>query len=89
MTPARRSVAKLTERALRKCKKFSKDEVYVRCTPAEFLALCWHFEDKPWNMAYVEQEVNFGISRTRSHYIKVQAWDKFFHQIKYNTEESK
>ena len=78
MTPNRKSVARITERALRKCEQFYMDGVHAYCTPAEFLALCWYFGAKPYMMDYHVNLVNRGDCRPGNHYIHVKKWDRVF-----------
>jgi hypothetical protein len=83
MTPNRKSVTRLTERALRKCEKFYHDGVHAFCTPAEFLALCWYFGTKPRSMDYYEAKVRKGDMSPTNHYLHVKKWTDVFPKSKY------
>ena len=83
MTPNRKSVARITERALRKCEQFYMDGVHAYCTPAEFLALCWYFNTKPRMMDYYVAKVKQGDSRPSNHYLHVKKWDRVYPVSKY------
>ena len=83
MTPNRKSVVRITERALRKCTQFYEDGVHAYCTPAEFLALCWYFGTKPRGMDYYVAKVKKGDCSPGTHYLHVNKWNQVFPQNKY------
>jgi hypothetical protein len=83
MTPKRKSITKITARALRKCTQYYADGVHAYCTPAEFLALCWHFETEPRMMDYYIDKVKKGDCSPGNHYIHVKKWDQMFPINKY------
>ena len=83
MTRNRKTVKNITIRALKKCTQYHKDGVHVYCTPAEFLALCWHFDTKPRMIDYYVDLVKNGICSPANHYIHVKKWDQVFPQNKY------
>ena len=83
MTLKRKSIPKITERALLKCTQFYQDAVHAYCTPAEFLALCWYFDAKPRNMEYYIQKVRQGDCSPTTHYIHVKKWNRMFPKSDY------
>jgi hypothetical protein len=83
MTPNRKSIAKITERALRKCEKFYSDGVTAYCTPAEYLALCWYFGTKRREQDYYVNLVKKGECRPTTHYFHVKKWDRVYPVNKY------
>ena len=83
MTLKRKSIPKITERALRKCEQFYMDGVHAYCTPAEYLALCWYFGTKQRMMYHYEDLVKKGDSRPSNHYFHVKKWDRVFPKSEY------
>lgn len=83
MTPNRKSIARITARALRKCEKFYADGVVAYCTPAEYLALCLHFDFKPREYDYYARQVKRGVGRRQNHYFHVKKWNRAFPVNKY------
>jgi hypothetical protein len=83
MTPDRKTVKNITKRALRKCSQFYADGVHAWCTPAEYLALCWHFGYQPRDYDYYFGLVKKGESHPGTHYIHVKKWTDVFPQNKY------
>jgi hypothetical protein len=75
MTPARKSVKNITTRALRKCTQFYADGVHARCTPQEYLTLCWYFDASPQDYNYYLERVKKGEGRLGNHYIHVKQWN--------------
>lgn len=78
MTPDRKSVKNITRRALRKCSQFYADGVHAHCTPAEHVALCWHFGAEPWDLKRSIERVKKGESLSVDHYIHVKKWMEVF-----------
>lgn len=87
MTLKRKSIPKITERALRKCTQFYQDAVHAYCTPAEFLALCWYFDTKPRGMEYYVNQVKNGDCTPGTHYLHVKKWKRVFPVDKYASLE--
>ena len=83
MTPDRKTIQKITKRALLKCTQFYQDAVHAYCTPVEFLALCWYFDTKPRTMEYYANKVKIGDCSPGTHYIHVKKWNKMFPQNEY------
>jgi len=83
MTPNRKSIKKITERALRKCTQFYADGVHAWCTPAEFIALCWYFDSTPYDFNYSMEQVKKGKCQPGNHYIHVKKWKDVFPVNKY------
>lgn len=80
MSPRRKSVDGITERALKKCSLFYRDAVVAYCTPAEFLALCWYFEStpRPHEYEYYLRQVKSGVCNPTTHYLHVKKWKTVF-----------
>lgn len=83
MTPARKSIKRITKRALKKCTQFYEDGVHAWCTPQEYLALCWYFDAKPWDYEYFQGLVKKGVGGPGDHYIHVKKWVDVFPQNEY------
>ena len=83
MTPNRKSVARITARALRKCEQFYHDGVHAYCTPVEFLALCWYFDTKPRLMDYYMAKIKQGDMSLGNHYLHVKQWTDVFPKSKF------
>lgn len=78
MTPARKSIPNILERALKKCERYYYDGVVAYCTPAEFVVLCWYFDTKPKFMWMYEDMVKKGICNPVHRYFHVKKWDREF-----------
>jgi hypothetical protein len=74
MTPARKSIKNILERALRKCTQFSVDSVHAYCTSQEYVVLCWYFDAKPRDLDHYINLVKKGDSYPCTHYIHVKNW---------------
>jgi hypothetical protein len=83
MTPARKSIKNILERALRKCTQFYVDGVHAYCTPQEYVALCWYFNTKPRDLDIYIDRVKKGDSYPGTHYIHVKKWKDVFPKDKY------
>ena len=78
MTPNRKTVKRITQRALRKCTQFYADGVHAWCTPAEHVVLCWYFGDEPWDLQHSLARIKKGECRPGNHYIHVKKWNDVF-----------
>ena len=83
MTPNRKTVERITTRALRKCTQFYSDAVHAWCTPQEYIALCWYFGTKPDDYDLYLERVKQGDCNPGTHYIHVKKWTAVFPVNKY------
>lgn len=71
MNKTRKTVSRITNRALSKVKQFYYNGVHAYCTPAEYLCLCWYFNLEPDK--YFQDRVSDGDSRPYNVYLKVDS----------------
>lgn len=83
MTPNRKSIKSLTASGLRKCTQFYRDAVHAYCTPAEYYALCLHFDYQPRDAAYYQKCLDSGVSFNGTHYIHVKKFKEVFPKNKH------
>lgn len=83
MTPKRKTIKNITARALKKCTKFYADGVHARCTPQEYIALCWYFDTNHRDYEYYLKQVKQGESRPTNHYFHIKKWKDVFPKNKY------
>jgi hypothetical protein len=77
----RKSIPKITERALKKCERFYKNGLYAYCTPVEYVALCWYFCIEPDD--FYKSMVSRGENSQSHHYFRVKKFDREFPVSKY------